>query len=260
MLAAFALQLVFVHANGRVALERAPGDAAYVLFDKGREPTHTPDGKRVLYWTHDGIVWADVDGGAHGLYRAGNLRSPRVSPDGTQLLWGEMVDGAWAVLRSPLARAEPKRVFRGKDGVYEPAWLPDGSGVIVHDLDSVYWVALDGKVTRTLPVGELTGGAGGTSSADRFVVCPTHPSLVLFSVENGEESSSLFTYDLETKVRTRLTAKGVLAFDPDWSRDGRAIYFRGSRAGKHPIRDGVLRIAADGSGLTRVAPGGEPAP
>ena len=44
MLAAFvAMQLVFVHANGRVALERKPGDASYVLFEKGgREPAHTP--------------------------------------------------------------------------------------------------------------------------------------------------------------------------------------------------------------------------
>jgi Tol biopolymer transport system component len=260
MLAAFALQLVFVHANGRVALERAPGDAAYVLFDKGREPARTPDGKRVYYWTDDGIVWADVDGGARGSFRAGNLRSPRVSPDGTALVWGEMVDGAWAVMRSPLAHPTPKLVFRGRDGVYQPAWLPDGSGVIVHDLDAVYWVALDGKVTRKMPVGELTGGEGGISSSDRFVVCPTQPALVLFSVENGEESSSLFTYDLTTKQRTRLTGKEILAFDPNWSRDGRAIFFRGSRAGKHRIRDGVLRIAADGSGLVRVAPGGEPAP
>ena len=78
--AAVALQLVFVHANGRVALERKPGDASYVLFEKGHEPSRTPDGKAVFYRTNEGIVRAEIDGGARALWRAGNLRSPRVSP------------------------------------------------------------------------------------------------------------------------------------------------------------------------------------
>lgn len=267
MLAWLMLQLVFVHANGKVALERAPGDAAYVLFDKGREPTLRPDGKRVVYWKsapgEDApLVWADVDGGARGVFRDGNLRSPHYSPDGKQLLWGEMVDGQWSVMRAPAAdrAVAPSVVFRTKDGVFQPSWLPDGSGIIVHDLEVVYWVALDGKVTRKIAVAELTGGAGGISSANRVVVCPTRPSLLLLSVENGEESSSLFTYDLGTKQRTRLTPKDLFAFEPNWSRDGRAVYFRGSRAGKQRLRDGILRIAADGSGLVRVAPGSEPAP
>ena len=125
---------MFVHANGKVALSkevRAGGDAPYVLFEKGREPARTPDGKRIFYWNNDGIQWADVDGGAHGTFRAGNLRSPRVSPDGKQLLWGEMVDGVWAVMRSPVdlrpGPVTPKLVFRGHDGVYQPSWLPDGA-------------------------------------------------------------------------------------------------------------------------------------
>jgi Tol biopolymer transport system component len=260
MVAALILQLAFVHANGKVALERAPGVTPYVLFATGREPSRTPDGKRVFYWTNDGIVAADVDGGARVLWRAGNLRSPRVSPDGTQLVWGEMVDGRWAVMRSPIARVEPKLVFAGRDGVFQPSWLPDGSGIVTHDLDHAYFVALDGKVTRTLEARALAGDDGGISSADRFVVCPTQPSLVLFSVEDGEDASALFTWDLATSKRTRLTPKGLFATDPNWSRDGRAIYFRGFRKGKRPIRDGILRIAADGSGLTRVAPGSEPSP
>jgi Tol biopolymer transport system component len=258
--AAVAMQLVFVHANGRVALERKPGDAAYVLFDKGgREPAHTPDGKRIYYWTNDGIVWADVDGGAHGLWRAGNLRSPRVSPDGTQLIWGEMAGGMWAVMRSPIGAAAPKELFRGKDGVYEPAWLPDGSGIIVHDLDNVYWVALDGKVTRTIPVRELAPAAGG-SSADRYVVCPTDANRIVYSVEEGEDESSLWTYDLAKKKRTRLTPAGVFAMDPNWSRDGKWVYFHGFRKAKPSIRDGILRIGSDGTSLVRVAPGSEPSP
>jgi Tol biopolymer transport system component len=261
--AAVALQLVFVHANGRVALERKPGDATYVLFDKGREPSRAPDGKRIYYWTDAGIVWADVDGGARGLWRAGNLRSPRVSPDGTQLIWGEMVGGQWAVMRSPIdnknGRVAPTLVYRGRDGVYQPMWLPDGRGIIVHDLDNVYWVALDGKVTRTMATHELAP-EGGSSSAERYAVCPTDDQRLVYSVEVGEDESALWLYDLATKKRTRLTPPGVLAMDPSWSRDGRFVYFRGWRKGKAPLRDGVLKIAADGSGLVRVSPGSEPSP
>jgi Tol biopolymer transport system component len=257
--AAVAMQLVFVHANGRVALEKKPGDASYVLFDRGREPAHTPDGKRVFYSTTGGIFWADVEGGARGIWRAGNLRSPRVSPDGKSLIWGEIVDGKWSVMRSPLARAEPTLLFRGKDGVYEPAWLPDGRGIIVHDLENVYWVALDGIVTRTLAIKELAPEAGG-SSADRYIVSPTDANRLLYSVEEGEDESSLWLYDLATKNRTRLTPAGVFAMDPNWSPDGRFVYFRGFRKGKSPLRDGILRIAADGTGLARVAPGSDPSP
>jgi WD40-like Beta Propeller Repeat len=265
--ASLVMQLVFVHANGRVALERAPGDASYVLFDKGREPARTPDGKRVYWWADDGIHFADVDGGARGLFRAGNLRSPRVSPDGKQLVWGEMVGEHWSIMRSPVDRtsgrtpaATPTILFRGNDSVFQPSWLPDGAGVIAHDLDHVYWIALDGKPTRTLPASAFTDGTGGgTSSADRFVVCPTDPNRIAYTVEYGTDGNQLWLYDLSTKQRTRVTPPDVFAVDPNWSRDGRFLYFRGFRKrGSKPIRDGVLRIAADGSGLVRVAPGSEP--
>jgi Tol biopolymer transport system component len=260
--ASLVLQLVFVHANGRVALERKPGDASYVLFDKGREPALTPDGKRVYWWAGDGIRFADVDGGARGLFRAGNLRSPRVSPDGKQLIWGEMVGDRWAILRSPVDRAplaSPTILFRGDDSVFQPSWLPDGKGVIAHDLDHVYFIALDGKPTRVLPAKTFTDGTGGgTSSADRFVVCPTHANLIAYTVEFGTDGNQLWLYDLATQKRTRLTPADVFAVDPNWSRDGRFVYFRGFRKGAKPIRDGVLRIGVDGTGLVRVAPGGEP--
>ncbi len=254
--AAVALQLAFVHANGRVALEKRPGDAAYVLFDKGREPSLTPDGKAVFYWNNHGIFRAEVDGGTRTLWRAGNLRSPRVSPDGNTLVWGEMVDGEWAIERSPIARSEPKVLFRAKHGAFMPSWLPDGRGILVHDLENVYWVALDGKVTRTMAMSELAP-EGDQSSAGRYLVCPTDGNRILYDVEEGEDASALWIYDLATKKRTRLTPAGMLALEPTWSRDGRAVYFRG-RGGKQKLREGIVRIAADGSGLARVAPGSEP--
>src|SRR5262249_7283389 len=133
--------LVFVHANGRVALQRSDGDQTYTLFDKGREPCLSPDGKRVVYWTSapgadisSPLVWADVDGGQRGTLRAGNLRSPHFSPDGKQLVWGEMVDGRWAVMRGAADGSGAKLAFRGPDSVFHADWWPDGRGLITHDL------------------------------------------------------------------------------------------------------------------------------
>ena len=159
-------------------------------------------------------------------------------------------------MRSPIAKAEPKEVFHGKDGVYQPAWLPDGRGLITHDLDNVYWVALDGKVTRTMSVHELAPEAGG-SSADRYVVCPTDANRLVYSVEEGEDASALWLYDLATKKRTRLTPTGVFAMDPNWSRDGRFVYFRGftqERQGAAPRRHPAHRHRRHGWRVVRVAP------
>jgi TolB protein len=269
--------LVFVHGNGKVAYQRADGDKTFVLFEKGREPCVSPDGKRVVYWTSapGGIdssaplVWADVDGGARGQWRAGNLRSPHFSPDGKQLLWGEMVDGRWAVMRANRDGATPRLVFRGPESVFHADWLPDGKGIITHDLDSVFWVALDGKVLRKIATRDLAGESG-ISSDDRFLVSPADANRLVYSAEVSATkamdkalhydgaSSALFSYDLATKQRRRLTGDDVFAHDPAWARDGKSVWCRGFRIGKRPLRDGILRVPVDGGEITRVAPGSEP--
>ncbi|MDB4965550.1 MAG: putative acylaminoacyl-peptidase protein [Myxococcales bacterium] len=284
--------LVFVHTNGRVAFQRTEGDTTFVLFDKGREPCVSPDGKRVVYWTSAPaspraanatgatgttaaidtsapLVWADVDGGARGQLRAGNLRSPHFSPDGKQLIWGEMVDGRWAVMRGNRDGSAATLLFRGPESVFHASWLPDGSGILTHDLDNLYWVALDGRVRRQTAVRDVVGAAS-ISSDDRFLVSPADGNRLLFSaavdatkamdraVHYDGGSSALFLYDLAGGRRTRLTGEDVFAHDPAWSRDGKSISCRGFRIGKRPLRDGILRVPVDGGEITRVAPGSEP--
>ena len=95
-------RLVFVHANGRVALRPDSRALGATLFGKGREPALSPDGTHVLYWTNTSggaiedsspLMWAEAAGAAPREWRRGNLRSPEFSPDGKQVLFGEMSGG-----------------------------------------------------------------------------------------------------------------------------------------------------------------------
>jgi TolB protein len=275
--------LAFVHANGRVAYQRHPTDPNYTLFGKGREPALSPDGKRLLYWA-DGdaktpidqsapLVWADLATGQSGVWRPGNLRSPAFSPDGKIVVWCEMVDGRWTVMRANPDGKDARPFYRGpSDSVFAPSWQPDGHAVLVGDLETLFWVALDGTVVRKVPLNEITSEENSVSSESRFRLSPTNPDRLLYSADVtpskamekvvfDHPSSALFIYDLKTRQRTRLTGDDVLAEEPVWSRDGTRIYFHGFRIatrGSAAIRDGLLKIDADGKNLTRITAGSQP--
>jgi hypothetical protein len=243
---------VFVHQNNRVAFHKS-GEPQLILFDKGREPWSC--GGSVFYWDDAGIFRGEVATGKSILWRGGNLRSPHC--DGKRVIWGEMVGGRWSIMISPIAKADPKLLFQSKDSVYNPSFF-DG-GVVASDLYKLYFLSLEGKLLRTIELSEIGGGG---SSSDRFLV---RGSQILFSSSvdglpsmdkqlHGEPSSALFLYDEKTHKKTRLTPADTFAIEPAWV--GESIYFRGFRAGKRPLREGILRLR--GETLERVQAGYEP--
>jgi hypothetical protein len=75
-------------------------------------------------------------------------------------------------------------------------------------------------------------------------------------VEQTDQSADLWVYDVQKKTRTRLTVEGV-ARRPNWSADGRGIFYTNLRSGQGQT---VKWVAADGSGRQEdFGPGNTPA-
>jgi dipeptidyl aminopeptidase/acylaminoacyl peptidase len=128
-----------------VAQKRAMTIDDYLAIKSVGDPQLSPDGKRVAYTVTDvslkdnrGIsrVWvAEVaPGGAppRALTAGpGSDRQPRWSPDGRTLAFVSTRENGPQLWVLPVDGGEARRVTNLPDAVFDPVWLPDGSGLVV---------------------------------------------------------------------------------------------------------------------------------
>jgi len=142
--------------------------------------------------------------------------------------------------------------------------------LVVHDMQFAYWLDWGGRVVDKVALVDIMGDAAlQVTSADRFVPCPTDPSLLVFSHSvpgtavferiMHEPNSALSLHDRWTGrgKNMRITPVEITAFDPVWSADGKRIYFIGYRdtqAADHDLFR-ILRVERFGSGLRAVTMG-----
>ncbi len=161
-------------ATGRV--QRITSDKLYEVF-----PTWTPDSERILYvrlndtWEdHDVIEVAPDGSGARTVlqdsdffdYGAGTTFAyPRVSPDGSQVLFRSHRSGWINYWLAPIGGGEPRPIAAAEADQSSASWSPDGSMIAYienhnghHDLRVV---AADGGKPRVLA---SPGGMGGNSA------------------------------------------------------------------------------------------------
>src|SRR5437763_5539319 len=131
----------------------------YLALPVVGDPQLSPDGKWVAYTvTHSSLkenrgttrIWlADVTAGTTRQLTAGpgSDRQPRWSPDGRTLAFVSTRESGPQLWLLPVGGTggEARRVSSLADGVSDPVWLPDGTGVLV--TSDIKWPA-DQEIDR----------------------------------------------------------------------------------------------------------------
>ncbi|HEX8867305.1 MAG TPA: peptidase S41, partial [Lentzea sp.] len=120
-------------------------------------------GDLVTFVAEDDVWLAPVDGGRAWRASADQVpvRTPRFSPDGTQLAWASWIDGAPEVRVAPVDGGPARRLTHwGVARTAVSGWTPDGrvlavstTGQMSRHRKQAHAVALDGGPSEVLPYG-----------------------------------------------------------------------------------------------------------
>lgn len=230
----------------------------------GVSPDLSPDGTKLAFNTEDAsgktlersIAVADVATGKTTVLPnipSKNCHSPVWSPDGKQLLFQIYADKDWhiGIIGADgsgfrfVKRAEPDN-----HSFYSVAWAPDGKGFYCQDLETIYHLNLAGALQEQWPIAKLFAH-GGMSSGGRMAVSPNDGKL-LVDVEMDEDTArkdwdgpppAIWSLDLSTGRATRLTPKGVFAWEPCWVNGDAFLCLIQPTSAKEPS---IYRVSADG--------------
>jgi len=184
------------------------------------------DGEWVVYNDYaDGTMWRSKVDGTQKLqltFPPMQASLPRWSPDGKQIaFFGHSPGEPWQIYAVPAAGGSPELIYRGAN-LADPNWSPDGKSLVFSVSPGIFLSSNQGSALyvldmKTRNASKLAGSDGlfspRWSPNGRYVAAMTLDSLKL----------SLF--DFTTQKWTELT-KMLIAY-PNWSRDGRYLYFDG---------------------------------
>ena len=265
----------------------APNSSTPRKLAKGNFPALSPDRRRVAYCSPNNTSMSAPASGALMLFDLVSGKTstlfgsnawfahPRWSPDGERISFTLALSSGKRELYviAPDGTKSQKLITGGgqaSDDIFNPSWAPDGASLYFQDMSNLVQVSTSGQILAKTPLAMIVEEKEAVTSADWFVPSPHDPNLFvytrsvpgtrLFERTFGEPNTALFTYDVRTKTRKRLTSIDLLAIDPVWSRDGQFIYFAGyhDREGRAAYPFKIYRIARDGTGLTQVAVGETP--
>jgi TolB protein len=228
----------------------------------GACPDLSPDGTRLAFNTQNAksaerhIAVADVaTGKATRLpgIPGDNCYGPAWSPDGALLIFQIFTGQDWK-LGIIGAEGANFRYFTPKaptgGSLYSIAWAPDSQSFYAQDLDTLYHFALEGTLRKKWSITKLIPG-GGFNSGARFSVSPDGDTLLL-EVDMDEDVTrkdwdgpppAIWSFNLTTAKATRLTAKGLFAWEPRWVDAGAFLCILQPASAKEPS---IYRVSADG--------------
>ncbi len=184
----------------------------------------SPDAQWVTYVSFpEGTLWRSKSDGSERLQLTlppMGVSLPRWSPDGKRIAFVAQASAGKPFKIYLIAREGgiPEQAIAGDTNQGEPSWSPDG-----HSIAFGIWYWLNRTSTpqvnlldlRTRQVTTLQGSQG--SFAARW-----SPDGRYIAALTSDASQNLVLIDLETHKRTELFDRAAY---PNWSRDGRYIYF-----------------------------------
>ena len=236
---------------------------------EGGWPEISPDGARVAFNTEGDaknrpgperhIAIADVASGKVTVVPnipSDNCFGPVWSRDGNQIAFYIMSEGDWqiGVVKSNgsdfrfLKKAGPNN-----NSFWSMCWALQDHSFFCQDLTNLYQFAVDGSLIKRWDIGKLTGG-GSMSSGTRLDVSP-NGRRIIFDVDLAEESTrknwdgappGIFVLDLETDSATRVSAKGLYAFNPQFITDDEFLF---SLQKENENEPSIYRMSTDGKNL-----------
>ena len=219
------------------------------------DPAISPNGRDIVFTSNrtgnNDIFIVDVTGrnSVNLTNHSANDGWARWSPNGRQIVFHTNRHGNFEIYIMNIDGSSPTRVtdYAGIDQF--PDWSPDGSEIVFRRDVDIY--AID---VRTGDTRRLTQTAPLLNQMPAW--SPNGKQLAFMSARDGYPS--VFIMNADGSGQTNLTPKDPGDADsdwvsraPSWSTNGHQIYFMSSRPGT-ALDTEVLRIEADGTGLTRI--------
>jgi len=162
---------------------------------------------------------------------------PSWSPDGTQIAFaGKLPGKPWGVYVVPASGGDPRRLLPGNTYQMDPSWSPDGHFLAFGSSNED--IGLAGGQTaiqkldlKTMQVSKIAGSDGLVSP------CWSPDNRYLAALVSATSNPVLFEF--KSQKWTELAA--VAAEWPQWSRDGKYLYF----VSRTPNNVSVLRVRVD---------------
>jgi hypothetical protein len=177
-------------------------------------------------YSQDSIVWVDRKGAEHPFTKCVDCYAPRVSPDGSRIVYGSSEDRLW-VYDTDRGTASP---LTSEGWSADAIWTPDGKRVTLTWMKSwmpnVYWQMADGSS----PMERLT-----TSDWYQELGSWSHDGATLAFVESRKGNMDILLLDLPSRQVKPFLNSPSLERDPAFSPDGHWLAYLSNESGRMEV-------------------------